>query len=445
MYAVQPADVPEPEHTPVPAVTTRTVAEVLRPLFDALLSGPPPVTMALWDGSRIDGQDTSIVVEVRSPDVIRRLLWAPGELGLARSFVVGDLDTDAPLAPTLRALQAADLGDRRAVGRAVAAAMRAARELGAVGRPPAAPPEEIVARGRRHSRRRDATTVSHHYDVGNDFYRLFLGDSLTYSCARFTHASMTLDEAQAAKHELVCRKLGLGEDRAPDRRRRLLDIGCGWGSMVIHAAERYDVEAVGVTISDEQRQLAQARVDAAGLTDRVTIRLQDYREVDDGPYDAIASIGMAEHVGRRNLDRYFATAAALLRPGGRMLNHAIASRRGSRITRSSFVGRYVFPDGELIDIADTVASMERAGFEVRDVENLREHYERTIRRWVDRLEEHWDDASALVGTRRARVWRLYLSGSINGFEDGGLLLYQTLGAKPDGWASHMPPTRAGWG
>ncbi len=445
MYAVQSADVPEPDHTPARPVATRRVADVLQPLVDALFSGPPPVTMALWDGSRIEGRDPTVVVEVRSPDVIRRVLWAPGELGLARSFVVGDLDTDAPLAPTLRALQAADLGDRRAARRALAAAVRAASELGAIGRPPPAPPEEIVARGRRHSRRRDATTVSHHYDVGNDFYRLVLGDSLTYSCARFSSDEMTLGEAQAAKHELVCRKLGLDSSRSHGARPRLLDIGCGWGSMAMHAAELHDVSAVGVTISDEQLQLARARVDAAGLAARVTIRLQDYRAVDDGPYDAVASIGMAEHVGRRNLHRYFANAYALLRPGGRMLNHAIASVRGSRMTRSSFVGRYVFPDGELVDIADTVAAMEDAGFEVRDVENLREHYERTIRCWVDRLEERWDDAVALVGTRRARVWRLYLSGSINGFEDGGLQLYQTLGVKTDGWASHMPPTRAGWG
>ncbi|MEL6891235.1 MAG: cyclopropane-fatty-acyl-phospholipid synthase family protein [Actinomycetota bacterium] len=423
---------------------------MLGPVLASVLGGPVPVEMRFWDGSRLgpggsDGSDARI--EFRSPDALRRIVWAPGELGFARAFVAGEIAVSGSLPDVLRAMQ---MGDPHSIGVGlgdVPDLVRAARRIGAVGRPPAPPPEELVPRGRRHSIRRDRTTVRHHYDVGNDFYELVLGPSMTYSCARFAEPQMSLVEAQASKHELICRKLGLDEiERAGSGSRpRLLDVGCGWGAMAIHAASHHDVEVVGVTISPEQARRARERVAAAGLTERVTIRLQDYREVDDGPFDAVSSIGMAEHVGYRNMAKYFEVLHRMLRPGRRMLNHAIASIGGSRISRSSFVGRYVFPDGELLDIADTVRSMEDAGFEVRDVENLREHYALTLRAWVDNLERRWDDAVALVGVRRARVWRLYMSGSINGFDDGGLQLQQTLGVKnhPDG-RSDMPRTRASW-
>ena len=271
---------------------------------------------------------------------------------------------------------------------------------------------------------------------------------MTYSCARFVTPDTDLVDAQAAKHELICRKLGLADaafrDACRRRRPRLLDIGCGWGSMALHAAARHDVDVVGVTISAEQAELARKRVADAGLADQVEIRLQDYRRVDDGPFDAISSIGMAEHVGAKRMDRYFSTLYGLLRDGGRMLNHAIASVGGSHISSRSFVGRYIFPDGELLDLADTIASMEGVGFEVRDVENLREHYARTLRHWVANLDEHWSDAVRLVGDRRARAWRLYMSGSINGFEDNGLQLYQTLGVRSVRRPTDLPATRRGW-
>jgi cyclopropane-fatty-acyl-phospholipid synthase len=287
--------------------------------------------------------------------------------------------------------------------------------------------------------------VGHHYDVGNDFYRLVLGPSMTYSCARFTTPDASLEEAQAAKHELICRKLGLDRPPSGDRRRRLLDVGCGWGSMVVHAATSYDVDVVGVTISTEQATYARRRIEELGLADRVEIREQDYREVDDGPYDVVCSIGMAEHVGHRRMPTYFRRLYDLVAPGGRLLNHAIASVGGSRLGRRSFVNRYVFPDGELLDIAETVRTMEEAGFEVRDVENLREHYERTLRCWVANLERCWDAAVDLVGEARSRVWLMYMSGSVNGFEDGGLQIYQTLGVRlHDDGASNMPATRDGW-
>jgi len=292
--------------------------------------------------------------------------------------------------------------------------------------------------------------VSHHYDVGNDFYELVLGPAMTYSCARFTEPGQTLESAQAAKHELICRKLGLNDHdlrrRSRHPRPRLLDVGCGWGSMAIHAATHHDVDVVGVTISAEQAAYARERVADAGLLGRVDIRVQDYREIDDGPFDAISSVGMSEHVGSTRIDAYFERLFDLLRPGGRLLNHAISSVGGSRLRRRSFIYRYVFPDGELLDVADSLRSMERAGLEIRDVENLREHYADTLRCWVANLQQHWDDAIALVGERRARVWLLYMSGSINGFDDAGLQLHQALGVRndPDGTSS-MQRSRRDWG
>jgi len=427
------------------AAADGSVADQLEPLLTTLFEEPPPVEFEFWDGSTF-GERRRGQIRFRSPDVLRRILWSPDELGISRAYVAGEIDATGNVAELLRALQQAIGVGGTSRLKVAAEAARAFRVGGAFGAPPPVPAEEILPRGIRHSVQRDRQVVSHHYDVGNDFYELVLGSAMTYSCARFASTGMTLAEAQAAKHELICRKLGLDAVRAEGPRRRLLDVGCGWGTMAIHAATEHDVDVVGVTISAEQAAYARRRVAELGVEDRVDIRVQDYREISDGPFDAISSIGMAEHVGKKRMPLYFDRLYDLLTPGGRLLNHAISSVGGSRLGRRSFVYRYVFPDGELLDVGDTVRYMESAGFEVRDVENLREHYAETLRRWVANLEDRWDTAVDLVGEARARVWLLYMSGSVNGFEDAGLQLNQTLGVRlHDGGRSDMPMTRVDWG
>jgi cyclopropane-fatty-acyl-phospholipid synthase len=374
-------------------------------------------------------------IVLRSPAALRRIVTSPGELGFARAFVAGDLDIEGDVYEVLASLER-----RRTLVPLIRELVPVARALGiAALRPLPAPPEEARLRGRRHSKARDAAAIAHHYDVSNRFYRLVLGPSMTYSCALFNRPGATLEQAQEAKHELVARKLGLSEGM------RLLDVGCGWGGMLLHAAGRCGVSAVGVTISRRQAELARERVREAGLADRVEIRLADYREVADGPYDAIASIGMFEHVGRSQLDVYFRRLRALLRPGGRLLNHGIGRppRRRSLVGRRTFVNRYVFPDGELHEVGTVVSRLQAAGFEVRHLESLREHYALTLRRWVRNLEDSWDEAVAEAGSARARIWRLYMAGSALGFEAGRLQVHQVLAVRPAGGASGLP-LRPAW-
>jgi cyclopropane-fatty-acyl-phospholipid synthase len=361
---------------------------------------------------------------------------------MARAFVSGDANFDGDLFEMLLALEASTKGRRRLGPGAIANGLWAALRLGAIGLPPTPPDEEVHLGGWLHSKRRDAVAIHHHYDVGNDFYRLVLGPAMTYSCARFDREDMSLEEAQRSKHDLICRKLGL--DERPGA--RLLDVGCGWGSMAIHAAKNYAARVVAVTLSRPQVEFARERVREAGLEGSVEIRLQDYRDLRDETFDAISSIGMFEHVGTKRMDEYFSVLFSLLAPTGRLLNHAISTPGGSRMHGRSFMNRYVFPDGELVDLANVVEAMERAGFEVRDVESLREHYSGTLHAWLANLESSWDEAVALVGEPRARVWRLYMAGSANGFDDGGIAVHQVLGVVPaqDG-ASGMPRARTGWG
>jgi cyclopropane-fatty-acyl-phospholipid synthase len=433
-----------------------TVAAAFEPLLRTVLGDAPPVRFEFWDGSAVgapagDGNDpddfadkftaTPGAIRVRSKDALRRLIWSPGELGLGRAYVTGELDIDGNVFNVLGALRDAATNNPDIGIGAAWSALRVAGRLGSLGRPLPPPPEEARQRGRLHTKRRDATAISHHYDVSNDFYRLVLGPSMTYSCARFTDPANSLEQAQADKCELISRKLGLADK--PDQ--RLLDIGCGWGTMALHAAAKHGAKVVGVTISQAQAEAARERVAAAGLSDQVEIRLQDYRDLAGETFDAISSIGMFEHVGSARMAEYFETVRALLRPQGRLLNHAISSIGGSVMGPRSFIARYVFPDGELIDVGDVVLAMERAGFEVRDVESLREHYALTLRAWVANLESDWKEAVALVGEPRARIWRLYMAASALGFEDGGIGVHQVLGIVPDKvGGSGMPSTRRDW-
>jgi cyclopropane-fatty-acyl-phospholipid synthase len=432
---------PRTADDPVVAAPPGSVAETLEPVLHRLLGPRLPVQVRAWDGSVVGPPSSPTTVVIDSPDALRRMLWAPGELGLARAYVAGDLHLEGDVFDLLHVRDAmANPLEHVEVGmglRDVPELFRAARALGAVGRPLPPPPEEAHLMGRRHSPARDRAAIAHHYDVGNDFYRLVLGPSLTYSCAHWPTPHSTLEEAQAAKYELVCTKLGIRPGM------RLLDIGCGWGGMALHAAEHHGAQVVGITLSKEQRRLAAERAATAGLSDRIEFREQDYREIKDGPFDVVSSIGMFEHVGEARTAEYMEDVYALVRPGGRLLNHAISRPPGpSAISDRSFIGRYVFPDGELMEVGKTVSAMQAAGFEVRDVESLREHYALTLRAWVANLEANWDEAVRLVGEGRARVWLLYMAASAVNFEQGRTSIHQVLGVRPhpDG-RSEMPMTR----
>lgn len=396
-----------------------------------------PIRIKAFDGTDVGPRDAETTVIVHSPDALVRIVTAPGELGLGRAYVAGDISIEGDIyrifelrrrMPEVKftAGQVRDLV--RMVG------VRNIRRI-----PP--PPEEHRSRGRLHTRRRDAAAISHHYDISNEFYQLILGPSLTYSCAVFEASSDTLEQAQENKYELISRKLDLRPGN------RLLDIGCGWGGMVLHAARHHGVEAVGVTISEPQAELARKRIAEAGLTDKVTIRLQDYRDIDDGPFDAISSIGMFEHVGMQQLEEYFSSVIDLLAPGGRVLNHAISRTndiRSRRFSRPGFADRYVFPDGELHEVGTVVTALQDGGLEVRHVENLREHYALTLRRWVANLEANWDAAVDEVGEGRARVWRLYMAASAVLFEQRQAHIDQVLAVKPLPSGDSGLPLRPDW-
>jgi cyclopropane-fatty-acyl-phospholipid synthase len=423
----------------------RTVREALGALGDHQLERLP-FTVRFWDGSVLPATETATVapaqkrsaptVLVRDPLALAHFLHEPNQVGLARAWVSGFLDADD--LESLLALRERFRDLRLTVADRARLLMAAARVGGTrlLSRPPV-PAIEARVGGRRRSLARDRAAVGHHYDVSNRFYRLVLGPSLVYSCAYFASPEDTLETAQEQKLDLICRKLRLcaGE--------RLLDIGCGWGSLVIHAAARYGVEAVGATLSSSQAELARERIAAAGLDESASVRVADYREIADGPYDKIASVGMYEHVGRSELPGYVRSVRALLRPGGLFLNHGIARLHSETPRGATFITRYVFPDGELHPLSDLMSALHGAGFEARDVEALREHYVLTLRRWLQNLERNHEQALQEVGSERERAWRLYMLGSASGFESGEITVYQVLAAR-DGAAHDLPLWRGDW-
>jgi cyclopropane-fatty-acyl-phospholipid synthase len=382
-----------------------------------------PFGVELWDGSTLPPTNGSggPTFSLRSPRALSHVLRAPGQLGLGRAYVSGEIvvsDMDAVL-ELLDTYRVPPL-DARGKARLAAAAVRA----GALRSWPRAPTAELRPRGRRHSRERDRRAVRHHYDVSNEFFALVLGESMTYSCAIFSRGARTLEEAQRTKLELVCAKLGL----APGE--RVLDIGCGWGSFALHAAGEHGVHVTGITLSEPQAVLARERAAAAGLAERVEIRVADYRDLAGEEFDAVASIGMVEHVGSANIDAYARQLAAVLRPGGRLLNHGIARLRYGDPEAGPFSERFVFPDAAPIHLSRVLTAIEAAGLEPSHVEGFRPDYVRTLREWARNLDEHSERAEELIGPERMRIWRLYVRAARRGFENGFTSVFQVLAQRP---------------
>jgi cyclopropane-fatty-acyl-phospholipid synthase len=397
------------------------------PLREAIAQALPdrPFTIELWDGTSLPATngDAGPTFTVRSERALAHALRAPGQLGLGRAYVAGEIEVD----DVDRVLDLLDSWrppplDLRTKATLAAATARAT----GLALPPKAPAAELRPVGRRHSRERDLRAVRHHYDVGNEFFSLFLDESMTYSCAIFSRGAQTLEEAQVAKLDLVCRKLRLvaGE--------RLLDVGCGWGSFIVHAAKHYGVRATGVTLSEPQATRARERAEAAGVGDLVDVHVMDWRDLAGEPYDRIASIGMVEHVGSANIDAYAARLASLLRPGGWLLNHGIARLRHTDPEAGPFSERFVFPDAAPLHVSRICFAVERAGLVTQTVEGFHADYAETLKHWARRLDDNHARALELAGPERMRVWRLYLRTARRGFESGFIGLYQVLAQKPDG-------------
>ncbi|MBK1786979.1 SAM-dependent methyltransferase [Prauserella cavernicola] len=400
------------------------------------------VSITVYDGSVVGDPDSPHRIDIRSPTALNYVFTAPGELGLARAYVTGHLDVHGDLYTVLSALTAV------LDGLSVADKLWIMRRLGTrfLGSVPV-PAEEAPSRvrrgllGLRHSKARDSAAISQHYDVSNRFYELVLGPSMAYTCACYPEQDSTLEQAQFHKFDLVCRKLGLEPGM------RLLDVGCGWGGMVAHAAEHYGVHALGVTLSREQAQWGQKEIVARGLADRAEVRHLDYRDVAESDFDAVSSIGLTEHIGARHLPAYFRSLASKLRVGGRLLNHCITRPTNTETHHTGpFIDRYVFPDGELEGVGTIISAMQDNGFEVRHSENLREHYARTLTAWCANLDANWPEAVREAGVRRARVWALYMAASRLGFERHKIELQQVLGVKvDDDTGDAAMPLRPDWG
>ena len=405
------------------------------------VGSPDAVRIEAYDGTRAGRPDAPILMRLSSSRALAYLARSPGELGIARAYVAGDLELEGDMHDALAAMTgtAAEIAKRRLNVTKTLRGLGSPLVRSALTRAPR-PEQEVRLRGRRHSRTRDARAIAHHYDVSNRFYEMVLGPSMAYTCAVFSREGASLEQAQAEKFDLVCRKLGLKPGM------RLLDVGCGWGGMVMHAAREYGVSALGVTLSRAQAEWASKAIAEAGIADIAEVKHLDYRDAPGADYDAISSIGLTEHIGKTQLPAYFATLLAKLRPGGRLLNHAImrtTTTQPARLDRG-FINRYVFPDGELHGVGHVISVMQNSGFEIRHEENLREHYARTLAGWCANLDANWDAAVAEVGAPTARVWRLYMAGSRLGFEQHRLELHQVLAARPDSAGDSAMPLRPDW-
>jgi cyclopropane-fatty-acyl-phospholipid synthase len=416
----------------------------LAEVFEAIVGPDAPVEFRAYDGSRAGAPDSPVKITVRSPVAVSYLAQAPGALGLARAYVSGHLDVDGDMYTLLSRLTKAlnmnmSWADRVKLLQALGGPKLLLPRI-----PP--PPQEVrvssrrLRVGRMHSKGRDANSISHHYDVSNRFYEWVLGPSMAYTCACYPTQDASLEEAQWYKFDLVARKLALKPDM------RLLDVGCGWGGMVMHAAREYGVKALGVTLSEQQALWAQQAIKKAGLEDLAEVRHLDYRDVPETDFDAVSSIGLTEHIGKQNVPGYFSFLNGKLKVGGRMLNHCITrpDNTGPSIRKEGFINRYVFPDGELEGPGWLMSVMNDHGFEIRHEENLREHYAKTLAGWCDNLDAHWDEAVEEVGQGTARVWRLYMAGSRLGFDHNVVQLHQILGVKLRADDTSGMPLRPDW-
>ena len=407
------------------AALAETIAEVLRPV----VGGELPVRLKAWDGSEAGPADAP-VVRLNSPEAIRRLLWNPGELGAAQAYVTGELDIDGDLNSALQQLwevvRQRRLSGIRLTPGVIAGIGRIARSAGALGTPPAPPATQARVRGRLHSLIRDRAAISHHYDLSNDFYGLILDPQMAYSSGYWTEApgpGYGVQDAQRDKLDLVCRKIGLEPGM------RLLDVGCGWGSLSLHAARQYGAKVVGVTLSVEQKAFIDARIKEYGLADQVEIRVQDYREIPDGPFDAVASLEMGEHVGQKNYPVYAQALFDNLAPGGKVLVQQM-SRRGRHPGGGPFIESFIAPDMHMRPVGETLNFLEGAGFEVEGVEGMRRHYVRTLEAWYATFEQNQDRAEEMMGPEVVRVWRLYLVGALRSFAESRMGVEQILCSRP---------------
>jgi cyclopropane-fatty-acyl-phospholipid synthase len=421
-----------------------SAASRLAALLTPLLGGELPVRLRAWDGSEAGPADAPRLV-ITSRRALRRLLWEPNELGLAQAYITGEVDVPGgadELAEGLRriwrhARASGASGLRLSPGDTARAALLAAR-LGAIGRRPAAPRSQARLTGALHSRARDRAAIAHHYDLSNEFYALILDSSMAYSSAYYTAPDTSLADAQAAKLDLICRKLGLQPGM------RLLDVGCGWGSLSLHAAEHFGVQVLGVTISQQQHEFIAKQIAERNLGDRVEVRVQDYRAVRERPFDAVSSIEMGEHVGEHNYPVYVAALFSHLKPTGRLLLQQMSRRADAAPGGGAFIENYIAPDMHMRPVSETLGFIERAGFEVRDVQALREHYGWTVRDWLTAFEGRYAEAVAMVGEEVARVWRLYLVGGGLTFEEGRMGVDQILAVRPSAIGESGLPATPEW-